>query len=164
MLIAIAAQQRRFHDVFYRLPFVSRRASARISEAHGVAEDVVELISLSAAGELRSLYPSPTLVARRSLNADLVNEAIIRERGRGGTTVYALYVEERPGLFVGSAAREPDPEGGAELSSVAAQLTRDAAPRARMRVRRSGRPRSAHCDRLITGFQQRVYGFSLARV
>jgi amino acid transporter/nucleotide-binding universal stress UspA family protein len=111
MLIAIAAQQRRFHDIVYRLPFVSRRASARISEAHGITDEVVELISLSEAGELRSLYPSRTLVALRGLNADLVNEAIIRERGRGGNTIYAIYVEERPGLFVGSAAKEPDPEG-----------------------------------------------------
>jgi nucleotide-binding universal stress UspA family protein len=111
MLVAVAAQQRRLHDFFYRLPLVSRRATARITEAHGVTDEVVELISLSEAGELRSLYPSRTLVALRGLNADLVNEAIIRERGRGGNTVYAIYVEERPGLFVGSAAKEPDPEG-----------------------------------------------------
>jgi len=115
MLIAIGAQQRRFHDFFYRLPIVRRRAAERISEAHGVSDEAVELISLSEASELRSLYPSRTLVALRGLNADLVNEAIMRERGSGGNTVYALYVEERPGLFVGSAAKEPDPEGRATL-------------------------------------------------
>lgn len=111
MAIAVAAQQKRFHDILYRLPFVRRRTEQHISEAHEVTEDLPELISLSDATHLQQLYPSTTLVALRGPNAALVGEAIRRERGRGGTAVYALYVEERPGLFVGSAASEPDPEG-----------------------------------------------------
>ena len=111
MMIAIGAQQKRFHDILYRLPFVRRRTDERISEAHVVTEEVAELISLADAEDLRRLYPSTTLVALRGPNALLVQEAIKRERGRGGATVYALYVEERPGLFVGSAATQPDPEG-----------------------------------------------------
>lgn len=111
MTIAVAAQQKRFHEVFYRLPFVRRRTAERIIEAHEVTEEVPELISLTDAQDLQRLYPSTTLVALRGNNALLVSEAIKRERGRGGTTVYAIYVEERPGLFVGSAANEPDPEG-----------------------------------------------------
>lgn len=111
MAVAIGAQQKRFHDVLYRLPFVRRRTAERIIRAHGVTEEVPELISLSDAQDLRQLYPSTTLVALRGPNALLVSEAVRRERGRGGTTIYALYVEERPGLFVGSAASEPDPEG-----------------------------------------------------
>jgi amino acid transporter/nucleotide-binding universal stress UspA family protein len=111
MLVAIGAQQKLFHDVFYRLPFVRRRTEVRISEAHGVTEEVPEIISLNDAEDLRQLYPSTTLVALRGPNALLVAEAMRRERGRGGNTIYALYVEERPGLFVGSAANEPDPEG-----------------------------------------------------
>jgi amino acid transporter len=111
MAVAIGAQQKRFHDILYRLPFVRRRTAERIIEAHEVTEEVPELISLTDAEDLRQLYPSTTLVALRGPNALLVQEAIKRERGRGGTTIYALYVEERPGLFVGSAASEPDPEG-----------------------------------------------------
>lgn len=111
MTIAIAAQQKRFHDILYKLPFVRRRTAERIIEAHEVTDDVPELISLTDAQDLQRLYPSTTLVALRGNNALLVSEAIKRERGRGGTTVYAVYVEERPGLFVGSAASEPDPEG-----------------------------------------------------
>lgn len=111
MAVAVGAQQKRFHDVLYRLPFVRRRTAERIIEAHGVTEEVPELISLSDAQDLRQLYPSTTLVALRGPNALLVGEAMRRERGRGGTTIYAVYVEERPGLFVGSAASEPDPEG-----------------------------------------------------
>jgi amino acid transporter/nucleotide-binding universal stress UspA family protein len=111
MAVAIGAQQKRFQDFFYALPFVSRRAAERIVEAHEVTEEVPELISLHDAAQLQPLYPSTTLVALRGPNAMLVNEAIRRERGRGGTTVYAIYVEERPGLFVGGAATEPDQEG-----------------------------------------------------
>jgi nucleotide-binding universal stress UspA family protein len=36
----------------------------------------------------------------RTPNDALLQEALLRERGLGGTTVYALYVEERTGLFV----------------------------------------------------------------
>jgi amino acid transporter/nucleotide-binding universal stress UspA family protein len=111
MLIAVGAQQKRFHDVFYRLPFVRRRTDERIISAHVVTEEVPEIISLNDAQDLRQLYPATTLVALRGPNALLVSEAVRRERGRGSTTVYAIYVEERPGLFVGSAANEPDPEG-----------------------------------------------------
>lgn len=111
MMVAIGAQQKRFHDVLYRLPMVRRRTAERIIEAHGVTEEVPELISLNDAQDLRQLYPSTTLVALRGPNALLLSEAVRRERGRGGNTIYALYVEERPGLFVGSAANEPDPEG-----------------------------------------------------
>jgi len=111
MLIAVGAQQKRFHDVLYRLPFVRRRTDERIISAHVVTEEVPEIISLNDAQDLRQLYPATTLVALRGPNALLVSEAVRRERGRGGTTVYAIYVEERPGLFVGSAANEPDPEG-----------------------------------------------------
>ncbi len=119
MLIAIGGQQKRFHDFFYNLPMVRRRTAARISEAHEVTEEVPELISLSEAQELRQLYPSTTLVALRGPNALLVSEAIKRERGRGGATIYALYVEERPGLFVGAAASEPVAEGRETLEFAA---------------------------------------------
>lgn len=111
MLIAVSAQQGLFADVLYRVPVIARLARARITEAEGVTEEVPELISLSQAQDLVQLYPSRTLVAVRGRNLPLVAEAINRERGRGGTTVYALYVEERPGLFVGAAASEPDREG-----------------------------------------------------
>ncbi|MGD9764964.1 MAG: amino acid permease [Candidatus Binatia bacterium] len=115
MLLGNAGQQRRFHDLFYRLPMVRRRTVERISEAHEETEEVPELISLTDAQELRQLYPSSTLVAVRGPNPLLVTEAITRERGRGGNTIYAIYVEERPGLFVGGAATEPVAEGRESL-------------------------------------------------
>ena len=43
-------------------------------------------------------------------NIRLIEEAITREKGLNGNAIYVLYVEERPGLFVGSEAREPSSE------------------------------------------------------
>jgi len=117
MTVAIAGQQKRFADLLHRVPAVARRTRERINWAEVQTDAVAELVSLGDARELRLLYPSKTLVALRGLNMDLVREAIIRERGRGGATVYCLYVEERPGLFVGSSASQPDAEGRETLSA-----------------------------------------------
>lgn len=111
MAIAVASQQGRFADLFYRIPLVARLASRRILEAEREAEEIPHLVSLSEASELVPLYPSRTLVAVRGRNLRLIDEAIARERGWGGNVVYAVYVEERPGLFVGAEAQEPDEEG-----------------------------------------------------
>lgn len=111
MLIATAAQQGRFSDVFYRIPFVVRSMQRRISEAEKETEDIPNLISLSDASEIVALYPSRTLIAVRGRNLRLIDEAIAREKGWGGNAVYALYVEERAGLFVGGEETEPGEEG-----------------------------------------------------
>lgn len=111
MLIATAAQQGRFSDIFYRIPFVVRSMQRRISEAEKETEDIPNLISLSDASEIVALYPSRTLIAVRGRNLRLIDEAIAREKGWGGSAVYAIYVEERAGLFVGGEEREPGEEG-----------------------------------------------------
>jgi nucleotide-binding universal stress UspA family protein len=111
----LATQQGRFGDVFYRIPFVARLTTRRISEAEREAEDIPNLISLGDASAIVPLYPSRTLVAVRGPNSRLIDEAIARERGVGGSAVYAIYVEERAGLFVGGATQEPDEEGIASL-------------------------------------------------
>lgn len=115
MLISVTAQQGRFADLFYRIPFIARLANRRILAAERETEEIPHLISLSEASELLPLYPSHTLVAIRGRNLRLIDEAIARERGWGGKVVYALYVEERAGLFVGTEAQEPDEEGIATL-------------------------------------------------
>lgn len=115
MTVSVASQQGRFGDVFYRIPFIARLTQRRISEAERETEAIPNLISLSEASEIVPLYPSRTLVAVRGRNLRLIDEAIARERGWGGNAIYALYVEERPGLFVGAEAQEPDEEGIASL-------------------------------------------------
>ena len=126
MAIALATQQRRFSELFYRIPFVARLATRSISEAERETEDIPNLISLSEASDIVPLYPSRTLVAVRGPNLRLIDEAVAREKGWGGKVIYALYVEERTGLFVGAEAREPDEEGIASLryASKAAQRQR----------------------------------------
>ncbi|MCS6924415.1 MAG: APC family permease [Candidatus Binatia bacterium] len=111
MLISVTAQQGRFADLFYGIPLVARLTSRRILEAEREAEEIPHLVSLSEASELLPLYPSRTLVAVRGRNLRLIDEAIAREKGWGGNVIYALYVEERPGLFVGTEAQQPDEEG-----------------------------------------------------
>lgn len=115
MAISLATQQGWFGEVFYRIPFVARLTMQRISEAEREAEDIPNLISLSEASAIVPLYPSRTLVAVRGRNSRLIDEAIAREKGVGGTAIYALYVEERAGLFVGGTAPTPDEEGIASL-------------------------------------------------
>jgi len=51
------------------------------------------------------------MIALRGTNPGLIAEAIAREKGRGGKTLYALYVEERTGLFVRTTNWMPKPEG-----------------------------------------------------
>lgn len=111
MLISVTAQQGRFADLFYGIPLIARLTSRRILEAEREAEEIPHLVSLSEASELLPLYPSRTLVAVRGRNLRLIDEAIAREKGWGGNVIYALYVEERPGLFVGTEAQQPDEEG-----------------------------------------------------
>jgi amino acid transporter len=115
MAISVATQQGRFADVFYRIPFIARLTTRHISEAERETEDIPNLISLSEASEIVPLYPSRTLIAVRGRNLRLIDEAIAREKGWGGNAVYALYVEERAGLFVGAEAQKPDEEGIASL-------------------------------------------------
>jgi amino acid transporter/nucleotide-binding universal stress UspA family protein len=109
--ISVASQQRRFTDAFYRIPFVARLTQKRISDAEREIEEIPNLVSLNEASEIVPLYPSRTLVAVRGPSIRLIDEAIAREKGWGGSAIYAIYVEERAGLFVGGEAQEPSEEG-----------------------------------------------------
>jgi len=123
MLIAVGMQQGFFTDLFYRVPLVARLASRTIAAAERMAEDVKGMVSLAQALEVKALYPSHTLMAIRGHNPSLVREASARAKGRGESTVYCIFVEERPGLFTGDAPERPNDEGIESLSSA----TREAA-------------------------------------
>jgi hypothetical protein len=113
LMLAIGTQQRWFSDLFYMHPAVKRRAVRMIAESeHGLeTESTAEILSLAQAEAIVDLYPSHTLVAIRSPSPGVIHEALTRERGFGGKTLYAIYVEERTGLFVGASEYEPDEEG-----------------------------------------------------
>jgi amino acid transporter len=112
MGLALGTRHKWIADFLYRQGWISRRAQERViaSEQQLEAKPQVEVLSLSQAREVSELYPSKTLVAMRSLNPGLLAEAMSRERGRGGSTLYLLYVEERTGLFVRAKDFELEPE------------------------------------------------------
>jgi amino acid transporter/nucleotide-binding universal stress UspA family protein len=62
-------------------------------------ETATEVVTLEEASEMKSMYPSSTLVAVRAANLRLFQEALARARGAGDAAVYVIYVDEVPGLF-----------------------------------------------------------------
>lgn len=56
----------------------------------------VEVLTVSEAQHLASLYSSSTLVAVRMVNLKLLEEAALRTKGLGENAVYLCYVEEGP--------------------------------------------------------------------
>jgi hypothetical protein len=87
------------------------------------ADERSDILSLAQAESVAALYPSATMVAVRGANAELIGEAITREKGFGGKTIYVLYVEERTGLFVGGTSEfKPKPEGVQALKAAAAAV------------------------------------------
>jgi amino acid transporter/nucleotide-binding universal stress UspA family protein len=59
----------------------------------------IEVVTVEEALDMRSIYPSSTLIALRSPNLRLFQEALARSRGCGDAAVYVIYVDEIPGLF-----------------------------------------------------------------
>ncbi len=113
LVMAVGTRRKWFADAFYGMPWIAKLLPQRILESEEKLEtaEKLELLSLNQAMVISKLYPSSTLLALRSPNPGIVAEAISREKGRGGRSIYALYVEERTGLFVRTANWRPKPEG-----------------------------------------------------
>jgi nucleotide-binding universal stress UspA family protein len=62
-------------------------------------ETAAEVVTLEEASDMKSMYPSSTLVAVRAANLRLFQEALARARGAGDAAVYIIFVDEIPGLF-----------------------------------------------------------------
>ena len=121
LLMAVGTRRKWFAEWLYHVPLLARLFPTRVERAEEDLESVaqLEILSLTQAESIARLYPSGTLVALRSANPGLISEAIAREKGRGGKTLYALYVEERTGLFVRDWAWQPKSEGVEALRSAA---------------------------------------------
>jgi len=117
MAIAVGMQQGFFTELLYRIPLVNRLASRKIEVTEKMVEDVKGIVTLGQAVEVKTLYPSSTLIAVRGRNPWLVREAVTRAKGRGESTVYCIFVEERAGLFAGDAPTQPNDEGIQSLGS-----------------------------------------------
>lgn len=113
LLMAVGTRRKWFSDWFYQIGFVAQLLPKRILESEEKIEheEKLEILSLTQAESIAQLYPSSTMIAMRAANPGLISEAIAREKGRGGRTLYALYVEERTGLFVRTADWKPKQEG-----------------------------------------------------
>ncbi len=63
-----------------------------------VSEEVlaVNVLTVSEAKEIASLYKSSSLVAFKGLNLHLLEEAALRTKARGENSIYLVYVEESP--------------------------------------------------------------------
>jgi amino acid transporter/nucleotide-binding universal stress UspA family protein len=59
----------------------------------------VEILTVAEAIQMRDIYRSSTLIALRSANLRMFQEALARVRGCGESVVYLIFVDEIPGLF-----------------------------------------------------------------
>jgi len=121
VLFAVGTRRKWFAEWLYHLPLLARLFPTRVERAEEDLEHIeqLEILSLTQAESIAQLYPSSTMIAMRSANPGLISEAIAREKGRGGKNLYALYVEERTGLFVRDWAWRPTSEGVDALRSAA---------------------------------------------
>jgi amino acid transporter len=121
LVLAVGSRRKWFSDFLSHVPWIARNAPMRIQESEEVLEHEAqaEILSLAQAESISRLYPSHTLIALRTHSAGLIAEAITREKGLGGKTLYALYVEEYAGLFVGGGLRKPTPESVEALRAAA---------------------------------------------
>jgi amino acid transporter len=79
-----------------RIGFVAAEdAEKAAAEMH----TAVEILTVAEAIHMREMYRSSTLVALRSANLRVFQEALARVRGCGEQAVYLLFVDEIPGLF-----------------------------------------------------------------
>ncbi len=119
LILTVGTRRKWFADWLYHIPLLAKIFPRRVEQAEEGLEllEQLEICSLAQAESVSQLYPSHTLIAMRSPNPGLVNEAIAREKGLGGKTLYALYVEERTGLFVREWAWKPTSEGASALLS-----------------------------------------------
>jgi amino acid transporter/nucleotide-binding universal stress UspA family protein len=96
-----------------------RRGFTEAEAAEKAASELpsaVELLTVEEALDMRSMYPSSTLVALRAANLRLFQEATARSRGAGDAAVYVIYVDEVPGLFFPPKSA-PSPEARSVLTA-----------------------------------------------
>lgn len=112
MLTAIGVRDGWFMDILNRIPAI-RRLQARAYRASEsfVEEELKGVVSLAEAVDLKPLFPSSTLLALRGENPRLIQEGIVRAKGKGESALYCIYVEEWPGLFDGTTPHMPNEEG-----------------------------------------------------
>lgn len=112
MITAVGVRRGLFLDLLLSVPIIQRLQARAYRASEGLVEDELKgLVTLAEAVELKPLYSSSTLLALRDESPRLIQEAVIRAKGRGESTLYCIYVEEWPGLFAGDTPHAPNEEG-----------------------------------------------------
>ena len=119
LIIAIGVRRAWFVDLLVQIPFLERLQSRAYRASEDLVEDELQgLMTLSEAVEVKPLYASSTLLALRDQSLGLVQEAVIRVKGKGENALYCIYVEEWPGLFAGETPHVPNEQGVQTLKAV----------------------------------------------
>jgi amino acid transporter/nucleotide-binding universal stress UspA family protein len=119
MLIAVGVRRAWFIEALTRIPFIERLQARAYRASENLVEDELKgLMTLAEAVEVKPLYSSSTLLALRDESPRLIQEGIIRAKGKGESALYCIYVEEWPGLFAGTTPHAPNEEGVETLKAV----------------------------------------------
>jgi len=119
MLTAVGVRRAWFVDMLAQIPFIQRLQARAYRASENLVEDELRgLMTLAEAVEVKPLYPSSTLLALRDESPRLIQEGIIRAKGKGESALYCIYVEEWPGLFAGPTPHAPNEEGVETLKAV----------------------------------------------
>jgi hypothetical protein len=112
MLVAVGVRRAWFMDILHEIPIIQRlQARAYKASESFVEEELKGVVSLAEAVDLKPLFPSSTLLALRGENPRLIQEGMVRAKGKGESALYCIYVEEWPGLFDGTTPHMPNEEG-----------------------------------------------------
>jgi amino acid transporter/nucleotide-binding universal stress UspA family protein len=112
MLTAVGVRRGWFLDLLVQVPLIQRLQARAYRASEELVEDELKgLMTLAEAVEVKPLYSSSTLLALRDENPRLIQEGIIRAKGRGEAALYCIYVEEWPGLFAGDTPHMPNEQG-----------------------------------------------------
>jgi len=112
MLVAVGVRRAWFLDILSSIPAIQRLQARAYRASEDLVEDELKgLMTLDEAVALKALYPSTTLLALRGERPRLIQEGLIRAKGKGESALYCIYVEEWPGLFTGHTPHLPNEEG-----------------------------------------------------
>jgi amino acid transporter/nucleotide-binding universal stress UspA family protein len=125
MATAVGVRRGWFIDLLLRIPVLQRLQARAYRASEELVEDELKgLMTLAEAVEVKPLYSSSTFLALRDESPRLLQEAIIRARGKNEGALYCIYVEEWPGLFAGETPHMPN-EQGIKTLRAALQAARD---------------------------------------
>lgn len=118
MITAIGVRRTWFIEILTQIPFIERLQARAYRASEGLVEEELKgLVTLAEAVEVKPLYRSSTLLALRDESPRLIQEGIMRVRGKRESALYCIYVEEWPGLFAGNTPHVPNEQGVKTLSA-----------------------------------------------